>query len=194
MRKNLTYKYYRKINDRQVFLVLHGGGVAGIESPFISKIITEFADSKKSVLGFNMPYCERGEESTSNNLIEETEALKSAIEYLRTEGYGRITVIGKSLGSIIASYYLEQNEAPDVEVITLGYVIGSVKTPVITPYLKLVIQGENDRFGNMEAVKKEINNPQISIIEIPKADHSYRDINKNPIYQEEVIKILLNNI
>jgi hypothetical protein len=35
----LTYKYYHKQASEEVFLVLHGGGPNGVESPFISKII-----------------------------------------------------------------------------------------------------------------------------------------------------------
>ena len=141
IREDLTYKRYRKSGDKNICLVLHGGGTAGIESPFISEIVAAIADSRRSVFAFNMPYCERGDESSSPDLKEEVEALGSVLDYLRAEGYERTTVIAKSLGAIITIFYLEQTPSPDLAAVVLGYVIGDVKTPAIAPRFGLVIQG-----------------------------------------------------
>ena len=194
IREDLTYKHYHKNGDKNACLVLHGGGTAGIESPFISAIVTAIADSRRSVFAFNMPYCEREDESTSAGLKEEVEALGSVLDYLRAAGHERITVIAKSLGAIITSFYLEQIPSPDLTAVVLGYVIGDVKTPAVVPNLKLVIQGEKDLFGDGRAVRAEIGASPAEIIEVPDADHSYRNTDGQPEYQRAVIRMLLEKI
>lgn len=78
----------------------------------------------------------------------------------------------------------------------LGYVIGSVKIASMKDKLKLVIQGENDRFGNAAAVKDELTQHDVEgkVIEVTNADHSYRNSEKEPVFQEQAIQILLENI
>ena len=194
IRDDLTYKHYRKSGDKNICLVLHGGGTAGIESPFISEIIAAIANSRRSVFAFNMPYCERGDKSSSANLKEEVEALGSVLACLRAEGYEKTTIIAKSLGAIVTSFYLEQSPSPDLGVMVLGYVIGNVKTPAITPNLKLIIQGEKDRFGDGQAVRTEIGSSPAEIITIPDADHSYRNAEGQSEHQRAVIQMLLKKI
>ncbi|SRR6266568_4155524 len=194
MLQDLTYKYYHKQGAKTVYLVLHGGGPEGVETPFISNIINTLTGTGSSVFGFNFPYCERGEENSSGEeLTEETAALDKVVQFLRSEGYEKIVVVAKSLGGIIASYWLEQHADENVEVVVLGYVIGSVKTEALQSKLRLVIQGENDRFGNAEAVKEELtkHNVKAEVVEVPKADHSYRNAQKEPVYQNQAIELLV---
>ena len=191
VREDLTYKHYRKSGDKNICLVLHGGGTAGIESPFISEMTAAIADSQRSVFAFNMPYCERLDKSTSADLKEEVAALKSVLDCLQSAGYERTTIIAKSLGAIVTSFYLEQTPTPDLQAVVLGYVIGAVKTPALIPNLKLIIQGEKDRFGDGQAVRAEIGSSPAEIIEIPAADHSYRNTDGQPQYQPAVIQMLL---
>ncbi|MYB39701.1 hypothetical protein F4X86_00165 [Candidatus Saccharibacteria bacterium] len=198
MRNDLTYKYYRKNGSREACLVLHGGGTAGVESPFISRIISAVADSRRSVFGFNMPYLERGGQSTSEGLEEEVEALAEVIYFLRGEGYDKITVVAKSLGAIVTSFYLEKNKAANLDVIILGYVIGDVKTAAIAPYTKCVIQGESDRFGGRQAVLDELDRAgfggKIEVVELAGADHSYRNARGEPEFQPLAIDCLLASL
>ena len=194
IREDLTYKHYRKSGDKKICLVLHGGGTAGVESPFISAIVAAVADNQQSVFAFNMPYCERRDKLASPDFKEEVEALRAVLEYLRAEGYEKITIVAKSLGAIITSFYLEETPATDLEAIVLGYVIGDVKTSAIKPNLKLVIQGEKDPFGDGRAIRTEIDSSTVKIVEIPAADHSYQNADGQPEYQQAVIEILLKNI
>lgn len=193
-RSDLSYKYCSHSGDTRIFLVLHGGGAVGIESTFISRIVTVIADSRRSVFAFNMPYCEHGEENTSEGLVEETDALGSAIDYLRKEGYNKITIIGKSLGGIVASFYLEKYPDQNIDLAILGYVIGDVKDEAAARHLKLVIQGELDRFGGSREVKKTVKASNATVIGIAEADHSYRDTKGAPAYQTQAIEILLENL
>lgn len=191
---DLTYNYYKKSGDSEVCLVLHGGGPVGIETPFISQIISAISNSKRSVFGFNMPYCERGEEKTSSQLEEEIMTLTSVINYLRNEGCKKNIIIAKSLGAIVTSFYLEQNPSSDIDVIVLGYVLESVETEAIKPNLRLVIQGEEDRFGDSNAVKQALGDSSIEVVGIHGADHSYRDLDRQLVYQDRAIEIMLENL
>jgi predicted alpha/beta-hydrolase family hydrolase len=197
MLQGLSYKYYHKRDTKTVYLVLHGGGPEGVETSFISNIINALSNTGNSVFGFNFPYCERGEENSSGpELTEEIEALSTVVDFLRNEGYERVFIVAKSLGGIITSFWLEQHAEENVEVAILGYVIGNVKTETLKGRLQLVIQGENDRFGNAAAVKKELAGHSVDteVTEVPGADHSYRNEQKEPVYQARAIELLVQRL
>lgn len=44
--QGLTYKYYRKNGTKTVYIILHGGGVVGVETDFISSIFDAIAATK----------------------------------------------------------------------------------------------------------------------------------------------------
>jgi predicted alpha/beta-hydrolase family hydrolase len=195
--QDLSYKYYHKKGAKTAYLVLHGGGPDGVESPFISSIVESLAKTGNSVLGFNFPYCERGEENSSGpELAEEIDALTTAVGFLKAEGYEKIIIVAKSLGNIITSFWLEKDVGENVSIVVLGYVIGSVKTEALKGKLRVVIQGEIDRFGNAQTVKDELaaHNVEAKVVEIPKADHSYRNAQKEPVYQDQAIGLLIQKL
>lgn len=197
MLQDLTFTYYHKRESKTVYLVLHGGGPEGVETSFISNVMSALMTTRNSVFGFNFPYCERGEENSSGpELVEESDALAKAVEFLKNEGFEKIVIVAKSLGGIVTSYWLAQNRNENVEVIILGYVIGSVKTEALKEKLRLIIQGENDRFGNATAVEEELaqHGVQADVVEMPKADHSYRNEQKEPVYQKDAIELLLTKL
>ena len=57
-----------------------------------------------------------------------------------------------------------------------------------------VIQGEKDKFGNVNVVKNDLKDAMsrdIKYFEIKDADHSYRNSEtKKPIFENEAIKVL----
>ena len=189
--QELTYKYYRKRGAKIVYMILHGGGPVGVETDFISSIFDAIAATKNSVLCFNFPYCEREEEASSGpELKEEVDTLKRAIDFAYLEGFSKIIIVAKSLGDIVASFYLEQYPDSQIELLILGYIPSEIKQRAISNNLKLVIQGTNDRFASPIEVKKNVGS-QVEVIEIIDADHSYRNSKKEPIYQETAIKELM---
>lgn len=187
----LTYKYYKKSGAKRIYIILHGGGSAGVETEFISSIFNSISLTKNSVICFNFPYCERGEEESSGTrLREEILALDQVIQYIRSEGYSEIKIIAKSLGGIIASYYFEHFPDNSIKIAILGYIPRDVKQKAIKNNLELIIQGENDRFASPLEIKKLVGD-QIDVDEIKNADHSYRNDAKEPIYQNVAIERLL---
>lgn len=188
--EGLTYKYYRKNKSKNIYLIIHGGGPVGVETDFISAIFDTIAKTNNSVLCFNFPYCERGEENSSGpDLLEEVSALKQVIDFIHAESYNRITIIAKSLGGIISSYYFAKYPDKSIDLIILGYIPNEVKQNAISDNLKLIIQGENDRFATPSEVQKIVGS-KVSVIEIKNADHSYQNHNKEPIYQKEALNRL----
>ena len=189
--EGLTYKYYRKNGAKKVFIVLHGGGPVGVETEFISAIFDAIAATRNSVLSFNFPYCERGEEHSSGpELKEEVAALKQVIDFVRSEGYSEVSVVAKSLGGIVSSYYFEAYPDDQIELSILGYIPSEVKQKAISNNLKLVIQGANDNFASPIEVRKYVDS-STEVVGIENADHSYRDSKKEPVYQETAIKELM---
>lgn len=188
---NLTYKYYRKNSGKKVFIVLHGSGPVGVETSFITSIFDAIATTKNSVIGFNFPFCDREEVNSSGpELKEEVKSLKCVIDFVHSESYEEIRIIAKSLGGIIASYYLEQYPDSEIDLAILGYIPNEIRQNAIINNLSLVIQGENDRFASPSKIK-ELVNKSVEVVAIKNADHSYRDKKKEPIYQDLVIKELL---
>ena len=118
------------------------------------------------------------------------DALKRAVDFAYLEGFSKIIIVAKSLGGIIASYYLEQYPDNQIELLILGYIPSETKQRAISNNLKLVIQGTNDRFASPIEVKKNVGS-LVEVIEILDADHSYRNSKKEPVYQETAIKELM---
>ena len=190
--EGLTYKYYKKNKSKNIYLIIHGGGPVGVETDFISAIFDTIAKTNNSALCFNFPYCERREENSSGpDLLEEVSTLKQVIDFVHAEGYSHITIVAKSLGGIISSYYFAKYPDKSIDLIILGYIPDEIKQNAISKNLKLIIQGENDRFATPSEVQKIVGS-KVAVLEIKNADHSYQDRNKQPIYQKEVLNCLVD--
>lgn len=187
----LTYKYYRKNGGEKAYIVIHGSGPVGVETGFITSIFDAIAMTKNSVICFNFPYCDRGEDNSSGaELEEEVASLKCVVDFIRSERYKNIGIVAKSLGGIVASYYLERYPDNKIDLAILGFIPDDVKRAVIKNNLKLVIQGENDRFASPSEIEKIVSN-SAKVVEIKNADHSYRNDKKEPIYQNLAIEKLI---
>lgn len=191
---NLTRQYISQPNSEAAYVVLHGIS-EGITSDFIQSIYNGLAQRGDTVMAFNWPYLDGGGEP-SKDLVDEQAALQSVANYLRSEGYTKLRIIAKSLGGIVTSRWLQQQDDLGVQVGILGYVIGDVVTESLAGKLQVVVQGENDRFGDADAVRSELENHDVTstVIEIADADHSYRNQTGEPTHQHEAIEQLLHHI
>ena len=138
-----------------------------------------------------------------SNLSEEMEALQIAFDFLRSVDKTPIHIIGKSFGGIVASHWLsEDRRDEDTDLSIMGYVPGegNVLTEALRGKLRVVIQGEYDKYASPAKVRSELSTHQIDadVIEITNADHSYRDITNTNLaeyaFQEKAIDELLNLI
>ena len=108
--------------------------------------------------------------------------------------YKHIRLIGKSLGGIVASYYLKtlsKEEQSKYSVVIFGYIKGYTNLKSFNRDI-YIIQGEKDKFGNIEVVKndlKDVVSKDINYFEIKNADHSYRSELKKSVFEDEAIDI-----
>ena len=78
-----------------------------------------------------------------------------------------------------------------VKITLLGYLLEFTKLDPTKPLVIDIIQGSNDKYGSIENVKKVIRGcSNITLKVIENGDHSYRDNNKNPVYQDLAIELL----
>jgi len=198
MKKLPSFQYIHNSQSVILDIILHGGS-KGIDSPFIQKLITASKNKGDSVLAFNFPYLDRGEENSSGpKLKEELAALKEVMNFCQASRFSHIRFIAKSLGAIVASYFLkslEEKEHHRYSIVVLGYIAGSIDLKGFNGKIA-IIQGEKDRFGDINTVKKDMASSvskDILYFEIKGADHSYRiPETKEPVYEDKVVRLLKN--
>jgi predicted alpha/beta-hydrolase family hydrolase len=173
-------------------IILHGGSV-DMNSAFMMKVFNQSVATQTTTLTFNFPYIDRGDQTSSGDeLIEEITTLTKMIQLVKDLGISEVTLIGKSLGGIVASYYLNSTQRDseiNFDLGILGYVVGQVKMPVAVGKL-VIVQGELDKFGDAEAVKSDLSKHNVTnaiVIGVPNATHSYTDVGKNPLYEDEAV-------
>ncbi|MEK7526199.1 MAG: alpha/beta family hydrolase [Patescibacteria group bacterium] len=191
---NLTSFYFYHNSKSNTLDVILCGGSYGIDTDFMQKVFTHSKEKGNGVILFNFPYFERGEEhSSGEELLEELETLQKMLDVAGYKNYKKIRLIAKSLGGIVASFCLDKlpkSEHDKFEIIILGFVVGSPKLNNFTGKIT-IIQGQKDKFGGIEAVKKELINAKsknIRFIEIPNANHSFKDAKTDkPAYEDIAI-------
>ena len=181
-------------NSNTLDVLLHGSS-GGMNYSLMQKIFDVCLKQGHSVANFILPYFARGDEHSSGpELKEELETLQSVLNECKSKEYKYIRLIGKSLGAIIASYYiksLSKEEQLKYSVIVFGYATGSIDLKSFEGKIN-IIQGEKDKFGDIETVKndlKESVSKNINYFEIKNADHSYRNESKEPIFEDEAIEV-----
>lgn len=196
---NLTgFQFYYNSKSKNLAVVLPGIS-GGIGLPFMQKVIAVLREKGNSVLAFDFLFFEKGEEKSSGlELTVEQQTLKDLLEFVGARKLEKIRLVGKSLGSIVASYFLKslpEEEKKKYSIVVLGYPLGEGGPDLKTfPGKIAVIQGEKDKHGGINKVKEELKeavSKEIDYFEIPGADHSFRDPEtKEPIYQDQVIELL----
>ena len=191
-----NFKYFYNNKSEILDVILHGGS-QGMDSSLICKVVDASRGIGNSVAALNFPYIERGEDHSSGpELIEEIEALKQVLNFCHFENFKHIRLIGKSLGGIVVAAYLSRlspNDQEKYSAYILGYDLGVRDIRNFNGAIRIV-QGEKDKFGNVETVKKDMDgalSKNITYLEIPNADHSYRDPEtKEPVFEDEAVKAL----
>jgi predicted alpha/beta-hydrolase family hydrolase len=190
------YKFYFNPKAENLDVILQGSSV-GMDSQFITKIWDASIKAGNSSVAFNFPYFERGETNSSGEkLIEETEALKNILIVCKSENYKTIRLIGKSLGGIVASFFLKelpQAEQSKYSVVIFGYVLGATDLKKFPSKIDIV-QGSKDKFGTMEKVKEDMENAlskNIAYYLVEGGDHGYKNPETNePEFEDKAIEFV----
>lgn len=189
-----SLKFHKNNKSDTLDILLHGSK-GGMNYSLMQKIFDECVKQGHSVANFNFPYFERGNENSSGDeLTEELESLKLVLNDCGTNKYKHIRLIGKSLGGIVASYYLKtlsKEEQSKYSVVIFGYIKGYTNLKGFNGDV-YIIQGEKDKFGDIKTVKNDLKDAiskNINYFEIKNADHSYKNELKEPIFEDEAIDI-----
>jgi len=191
-----SFEFYHNSKSKVLDVVIHGGDY-DINTSFMQKVFNSCKEVGHSVIAFNFPYIERGEEKSSGpELLEELATLQNFLDYSDYKSFEKVRFVAKSLGAIVASFYLDKiapEESNKFSIVALGYVVGSVRLKNFKGEIA-IIQGEKDKFGDINVVKddlKDAKSRDIRYFEIKGADHSYKDPEtKEPVYVDEAVEIL----
>jgi predicted alpha/beta-hydrolase family hydrolase len=116
----------------------------------------------------------------SKDYVSEIQDLRAARDALRTAGYERVALVGRSFGGRISAF-LAEREPPDALVI-LGHPIAPPKRPrprdeaalASTTCPTLIVQGEKDELGPFAVLERiAANNPRIDLVRIAGAGHDF---------------------
>jgi alpha/beta superfamily hydrolase len=191
-----SFQYFYKIDSRQLDIVLPGLS-DGISLFLIQQVIALSREQGQSVLAFDYLFFERGETQSSGlGLLEEQKTLTDLMNFVWADEFDQIRFIGKSLGGIVASYFLKsipKEETKKYSIIVLGYVKQYIDLKTF-PGKIVFVQGEKDKNGGIEEVKKHMQgavSQDITYFEIPGASHGFSDPEtKKPLYYNQVIEAL----
>jgi len=197
---NPNFKFFYNNRANTLDVVLHGSS-QGMDSLFINKVVEASRNIGNSVVALNFPFFDRGEEKSSGpELIEELETLQIVLDECKSETYEHVRLIGKSLGGVIAGMYLSKKNKSDLnkfELIIFGYDIGYIDIKSFPGKIRIV-QGSKDKFGDIEAVKKDMVgsvSTNIEYLTIEGADHSYRvPETKEPIFEDQAVSLAFGTI
>jgi predicted alpha/beta-hydrolase family hydrolase len=166
------FEYHNNGSSRSgAYLLLHGIR-GGIHETYMQALSNKLISRDDTVLSLNFPYMSRGEERKGiSTLNEEMFALQTAYDFLKKEGKIPIHIIGKSFGGIVASHWFSQNsDSEDIDLSIMGYVPGegNVLPDALRGRLRVVVQGEHDRYASPDDVRTELVAYQIEadVIEI----------------------------
>ena len=201
--ENLEFEYYKSSAKKAAYLLLHGIR-GGIHEAYTNTVFNKLKSRDDTVLAINFPYMSRGEDRKGiSTLLEEMQALQTAYNFLKSADSTPIHIIGKSFGGIVASHWFAQHrDIEDVDLGIMGYVPGeaNVLPDALRGRLRVVVQGDHDRYASPGQIRTELAAHQIEseVIEITNADHSYRDINSTNLeeyaFLDTAIDELLNHI
>lgn len=201
--ESLEFEYHDSSSKSAAYLLLHGIH-GGIHEAYMQALFNKLQSRDDTVLAINFPYMSRREERKGMSALnEEMYALQTAYDFLKSAGKTPIHIIGKSFGGIVASnWLLENRDIDDIDLSIMGYVPGegNVLPDALRGRLRVVVQGDHDRYATPNQVRAELAEHQIEadVIEITNADHSYRDISSDNqseyAFQDQAIDELLKII
>jgi predicted alpha/beta-fold hydrolase len=192
---NHTYIYNSQVNSTNLVVVNHGVS-EDIRSEFIQKISNKAYNAGSSTLLLQMPYMNRKENGSSEGLVEEIASVDTVLSSIDLSQYTTIHFVGKSLGALIFINYIYQNRSKLSQVISvtfLGFLVEFTKLQLDNTLTLNIIQGSNDKYGTkaqLEEIIATYPDININVNYIDNADHSYRNTDKVPVYQDQAIDLI----
>lgn len=176
-------KTIESLKEGELCYVLLPGESGGLHHPLIQLVYQRLSDGPQSVVAMEYPFQTRGDEPPKNDLSEEIDATKHVLADLNEKGYQKFIFICKSLGGIVATWLIREQECADMcEGI---YIFGCVRpnddgdgidVAAAKNKLRLIIQGELDPFGSPDDIREYLRayDCPAEVVGIKDGDHSYR--------------------
>ena len=165
---------------KKCVILTHGAGESS-DSRFLSYFADGLADLHYRVVRFDFPYMEERSRTGRKRPPDREKVLRetwmSVLDQVPNE---QVVIGGKSMGGRIASLVADESRAQGL--ICLGYPFHPTGKPekLRTEHLAdlqtptLILQGENDPFGNREEVEQYNLSEAIKVHWAPDGDHSFR--------------------
>ena len=194
----MSYKT-NKGEETDVLYILLPGVSQDIRTGMMSDISKKLTAAKKTWVAINYPFQDRGQkEPSSDDLVEEIDEVMSGLTAVHTELQNKqpkkIIIIAKSLGAVVVAKMQSRlfALAESVDLFVLGYVLEDISFTHNRLRTFVIYQGEHDRFMTPDHVTKFATGAEV--ITIKSADHSFRNENKEPIYESVVLADLYKRL
>lgn len=179
---------------KKCVVLTHGAGESS-SSKFLSYFADGLVEQKYRVIRFDFPYMEERSTTGRKRPPDKEEVLKqtwlTVLDNIKDE---RVVIGGKSMGGRIASMIADESRAAGL--ICLGYPFHPTGKPekLRTEHLEdlqtptLIVQGENDPFGDRGEVEAYQFSEAIKVHWSPNGDHSFRPKRGSDRDQEQNMK------
>ncbi|MGG7553998.1 alpha/beta family hydrolase [Pseudomonas sp. ES3] len=175
-------------------ILAHGAG-APMDSGWMSDMAARLAAQGVNVLRFEFPYMAQrrvdGGKRPPNPTPKLLECWREVYAVVRRHVTGRLAIGGKSMGGRMASLLADELEADAL--VCLGYpfyAVGKPEKPRVEHLAALktrtlIVQGERDALGNLEAVEAYTLAPGIEVFWLGAADHDLKPLKASGFTHEQ---------
>ena len=184
---------YTQTQDKNIkgaAIVLHGIGVHPNWPEVVYPLRVRLTERGWQTLSLQMPILRNGAEYDEYKPLfgEIAPRINAAIAFLKSKGIKNIVIIGHSLGSTMASYYLATNKAPEVSALVaigvsgtqfsdpaLGYFssVTRIKIPILDIYGTDDIEPVLSSATRRAAIARESGNNRYTQVVVKGANHFF---------------------
>ena len=188
-----------------IVIFAHGAG-AGMDSDFMMQMASELSKKNVQVFRFNFNYMQINKDEGKRRPPERMPRLVDHFEKIiaqitSSHPSKKVLLMGKSMGGRVAAILCEHLTFPVDGVICLGYPFISIKggNPRLEPLENCqvpvhIIQGERDRFGNVQQVRDWVLPKTVTFSWVPDGDHSFEPRKRSGYTWEQNLQFSIDEI
>lgn len=183
-------------DKKRAAIIMHGTGIHPDWQQVILPLRVGLTEHDWHTLSIQMPILKNSAKYPEYAPLYEEVAprINAAINYLKTEGYKNIVLIGHSQGSAMGTYYLSKNKADLIGFAGIGMPnlsndkrmmptesLKHIKLPILDLYASDDLKSVLDNSKKRIASAKQAGNKNYTIVVVEGADHFFKDKNKELI-------------
>ena len=188
----MSYRINITPDTDTLYLILPGAS-QGAHAPLLKAITDKLETAGKTWLAVTYPFQDKGLNSPESESHErEMQEVLDGLSLLPFSQYEMIVIIGKSFGALVGAKLvseLKKRYRCTIEFHVLGFIFDAHMRSLPDKCESLTVyQGEYDRFGSAAEVAKIF--PTAAVFTIVGGDHSYRNANREPVFEDVVVRKL----